>query len=200
MIALTLSTLFLNRLMEQIFTLYALNLFIVESVNCLGKKYVQGWKMYFRGFNGIFKKSIQNIPQNSLIFSIITSFVTLIDFLLGLIDQFTEGKRESCTFGPGNCYYLILFDILLFNILSWVLLLNDHLETRSPHIIAKLDCSSITLILFWKVFLIPLSWFFLYGIFVIRAYYMFLRYKPTFYRYGHRVRFFAATSRWSNFM
>ena len=36
----------------------------------------------------------------------------------------------------------------------------------------------------------PLSWLFLYGIFVIRAYYMFLRYKPTFLCYGHRVRFF----------
>ena len=30
--------------------------------NCLGKKYVQGWKVYFGGFNGIFRKSIQNIP------------------------------------------------------------------------------------------------------------------------------------------
>ena len=70
LIAVTLSTLFLNNLMEQIFTLYALNLFTVESVNCLGKEYVQGWKMYFRGFNGIFRKSIQNIPQNSLIFQL----------------------------------------------------------------------------------------------------------------------------------
>ena len=36
--------------------------------NCLGKKYVQGWKMYLGSFNGILRKSIQNIPQNSLIF------------------------------------------------------------------------------------------------------------------------------------
>ena len=47
---------------------YVLNLFIMEI--CLGKKYVQGWKMYFGGFSGIFRKSIQNIPQNSLIFQL----------------------------------------------------------------------------------------------------------------------------------
>ena len=55
LIAVTLFTLFLNHLIEQICTLYTLNLFIVESVNCLGKKYVQGWKMYFHGFNGIIR-------------------------------------------------------------------------------------------------------------------------------------------------
>ena len=116
--------------------------------NCLGKKYFQGWKMYFGCFNRIFR-----------------SFLTLLDFLLGLIDQFTERKRECCTFRPGNCYYLILFDTLFFNILSWVLLLNDCLKRRSPHIIAKLD-EHITFVSFWKVFLMPLSWLFLYGIFV----------------------------------
>ena len=61
-------TLFLNHLMEQICTSYVLNLFIMEIF--LGKKYVQGWKMYFDGFSGIFRKSIQNIPQNSLIFQL----------------------------------------------------------------------------------------------------------------------------------
>ena len=101
----------------------------------------------------------------------------MIDFLLGLIDQFTERKRECCTFRLGNCLYLILFDILFFNILSSVLLLIDCLERKSPHIIAKRD-EHITVVSLWK------------GIFVIRAYYMFLRYKPTFHRYGHRVRFF----------
>ena len=145
--------------------------------NCLGKKYFQGWKMYFGCFNRIFR-----------------SFLTLLDFLLGLIDQFTERKRECCTFRPGNCYYLILFDTLFFNILSWVLLLNDCLKRRSPHIIAKLD-EHITFVSFWKVFLMPLSWLFLYGIFAIRAYYIFLRYKPTFHRYGHRVRFFCNNER-----
>ena len=113
----------------------------------------------------------------------------MIDFLLGLIDQFTKRKRECCTFRPINCYYLILTDILFFNILSWVLLLSDCLERRSPHIIANLD-EHITFGSFWKVFLMPLSWLFLCGIFVIGAYYMFLRYKPTFHCYGHRVRFF----------
>ena len=61
-------TLFVNHLMEQICTSYVLNLFIMEIF--LGKKYVQGWKMYFGGFSGIFRKSIENIPQNSLIFQL----------------------------------------------------------------------------------------------------------------------------------
>ena len=134
-------------------------------------------------------------------FSIITSFLILIDFLLGLIDQFTHRKRECCTFRPGSHHYLILFDILFFNILSWALLLNKCLERKRPHITAKLD-EHITFVSFWKNFLIPLSWLFLYDIFVIRAYYMFLRYKPTFHRYGHRVSFFATMrgSQSSNFI
>ena len=174
--------------MEQICTLHTLNLFIVKSVNCLGKKYVHGWNMYFFGFNGIFRKSIGNIPQNSD-FSITTNLVTLIELLLGLTDQFPERKRECCTFRPGNCYYLTLFDILFFNILSWVLLLNDWLERTSPQIIAKLD-EHITFVSFSKVFLILLSWLFFYtAFFVIRAYYIFLKYNPTFHRSGHKVRF-----------
>ena len=113
----------------------------------------------------------------------------MIDFLLGLIDQFTHRKRECCTFRPGSHHYLILFDILFFNILSWALLLNKCLERKRPHITAKLD-EHITFVSFWKNFLIPLSWLFSYDIFVIRAYYMFLRYKPTFLCYAHRVVFF----------
>ena len=89
----------------------------------------------------------------------------MVELLLGLTDEFTERKRECCTFRPGNCYYLTLFDILFFNILSWVLLLNDCLERRSPHIIAKLD-EHITFVSFWKVFLIPLSWLFFYMAFL----------------------------------
>ena len=135
MIAVTLSTLILNHLMEQICTLYALNFFIVESGNCLGKKYVRGWKMHFRGFKKVNTKHSSKVSD----FSIITSFLTLTDFLLGLIDQFTGRKRECCTFRPDDYYYLILFNILFFDILSSVLLLNDCLERWNPHIIAKLD-------------------------------------------------------------
>ena len=134
-------------------------------------------------------------------FSIITSFLILIDCLLGLIDQFTDRKKECCTFRPGSHHYLILFDILFFNILSWALLLNKCLERRTPHITAKPD-EHITFVSFWKKILIPLSWLFLYDIFVMRGYYMFLRYKPTFHRYGHRVSFFATMrgSQSSNFI
>ena len=103
-------------------------------------------------------------------FSIIPNFLTLIDFLLGLIDQYTGRKRGCCTFRTDNYYYLIN--------LSWVLLLHDCLERRSLHIIAELD-EHITFVSFWKLFLMPLSWLCLYGIFVIHAYYMFLWYTPT---------------------
>ena len=92
----------------------------------------------------------------------------MIAFLLGLIDQYTARKTECCTFRPGNYYYLILFDILFLNILSWVLLVNNCLERRSLHIKAQLD-EHITFVSFWKVFLMPLSRLCLYGIFVIRA-------------------------------
>ena len=143
----------------------------MESVNCFGKKSVQDGKCIFASskLSG---------------FSVITNFLTLIDILLGFIDQFAGRKRECWTFRPGNYYYLILLDILFFNILSWILLLNGCLETRSLHIIAKLD-GRITFVSFWKYFLTPLSWLSLYGIFVIYAYYMFLWYKSTFHRYGH---------------
>ena len=87
---------------------------------------------------------------------VITTFLTLIDFLLGLINQFTERKREYCTFRPGNRYYLILFDIFFFNILSSVLLLIDCLERRSPHIIAKLD-EHAPFVSFWKNFLMLIT-------------------------------------------
>ena len=92
----------------------------------------------------------------------------MIVFLLGLIDQYTARTTECCTFRTGNYYYLILFDILFLNILSWVLLVNDCLERRSLHIKAQLD-EHITFVSFWKVFLMPLSRLCLYGIFVIRA-------------------------------
>ena len=45
--AVTLSLLFLNHLMEQICTLHATNLFIMENVNYFGKKCVQDGKCIF---------------------------------------------------------------------------------------------------------------------------------------------------------
>ena len=187
MIVVTLSTLFLNHLMEQICTLYALNFFIVETV----------WlRNMFKDGKCILVASTESLESQcktflkTLWFFNDNQFPNFIDFLLGLIDQITDRKRECSTFRPGNRYYLILFDILFFNILSWVLLLNECLERRSPHNIAKLD-GHITFVSFWRNFFMPLSWLFLYGIFVIRAYYVFLWYKITLHCYGHRVRFFA---------
>ena len=98
----------------------------MKSVNYFGKEYVYDGKWTFAA------SKLSN-------FSILINFLTLIDILLDFIDQFTGRKRECCTFRPGNYYYLILFDILFFNILSWILVLNDCIETRSVHIIAKLD-------------------------------------------------------------
>ena len=162
MIVVTLSTVFLNHLMEQICTLYARNFFIVETV---------WFRNMFKDGKCILVASTESLESQcktflkTLWFFNDNQFPNFIDFLLGLIDQITDRKRECSTFRPGNRYYLILFDILFFNILSWVLLLNDCLERRSPHIIAKLD-EHITFVSFWKVFLMPLSWLFLYGIFV----------------------------------
>ena len=77
----------------------------MKSVNYFGKEYVYDGKWTFAA------SKLSN-------FSILTNFLTLIDILLDFIDQFTGRKRECCTFRPGNYYYLILFDILFFNILS----------------------------------------------------------------------------------
>ena len=52
--------------MEKISILYEIKLFIMESVNC----FVIKMKMYFRGFNEIFRKSVQSISQNPLNFQL----------------------------------------------------------------------------------------------------------------------------------
>ena len=122
----TFSPIFLKYLRQQICTLYRNMYFIWKVWTTL----VRNMLMMENGFSR---------HQNSSDFSIITNLLTLIDILLDFIDQFTGRKRECCAFRPGNYYYLILFDILFFNILSWILLLNDCLETRSLHIIAKFD-------------------------------------------------------------
>ena len=136
MIAVTLSTPFLNHLMQQICTLYALNLFIAETA----------WvRNMFKDRKCILVASTESLESQYKTFLKTLWFFNynqLLDFdwLFTWFNwPFTERKRECCTFRPGNHYYLILFDILFFNILSWVLLLNDCLEKRSPHFIAKLD-------------------------------------------------------------
>ena len=52
--------------MEQISIFYEIKLFIMKSVKC----FVFKMKMYFRGFDEIFRKSVQSISQNSLNFQL----------------------------------------------------------------------------------------------------------------------------------
>ena len=159
MIAVTLPSLLLNHLMQQICTLYALNLFIVETA----------WvKNMFKDGKCILAASTESLESQHKTFLKTLWFFNYNQFpnfdwlFTGLNWPIHRGRllylqRECCTFRPDNCYYLMLFDILLFNILSWVFLLNGCLERRSPDIIAKLD-EHITFAPFWKVFLMPLSW------------------------------------------
>ena len=184
MIVVTLSTLFLSHLMEQTCTLYALNLFIVETAwvrnmfkdrKCILAASTESWESQYKTF------------LKTLWFFDYNQFPNFDWLFTGLNWPIHPQKEGVLYFRPGSHHYLILFDILFFNILSWALLLNKCLERKRPHITAKLD-EHITFVSFWKNFLIPLSWLFSYDIFVIRAYYMFLRYKPTFHRYGSTLR------------
>ena len=125
LIAVTLSTLFLNHLMEQICTSYALNFFIVESVNCLGKKYVQGWKMYFRGFNGIFGKSIQNIstkqPTKQPMFHCYRYRVRFVGNNKGKsMQQFYINKKVMIFFKNGKLFLRNFEKLLITSEVSWI--------------------------------------------------------------------------------
>ena len=82
---------------------------------------------------------------------------------------------------------MLIFDtiwILFFNILSWVFLLNDCLERRSPHIIAKIVLH-IIFVSFRKAFNAFELIFFIQHFCDTCILHVF-----EFHRYGHRGRFF----------
>ena len=115
MIAVTPSTLFLKHLMEQICTLYALNLFIVENVNCLGKKFFQGWKMYFSASTESLESQCKTFLKTLWFFNYnqIPNFDWLFTGLNWPIHREKEGVLYLQT------WQLLLFDIIWYLVFQY---------------------------------------------------------------------------------
>ena len=82
--AVTLFPLFLNHFIAQISTLHAINLFIMKSLNCFGKKRVQDGKCIFTAAIGSLESQCKTFSKPSE-FSVITAdFLAFTAFLTGL--------------------------------------------------------------------------------------------------------------------
>ena len=107
LMAVTLSTLFLSHLMEEICTFYALNLFIVEAA-WVRNMFEDG--KYSLVASTEFLESQCKTFLKTLWFFNYSQFPNFDWLFTGLNWPIHRKKREWCTFRPGNCiiwYYLI---------------------------------------------------------------------------------------------
>ena len=162
LIAVTLSTVFLNHLMEQICTLYARNLFIVETAWV--RNMFKDGKCILAASTKFLESQYKACLKTLWLFNY-NEFPNF-DWLFNAFNWPIHREKEGVLYL--QTWQLLLFDIILYLVFQYSFLgfaFKWLSRKKDPHIIAKLN-EHVTFVSFWKVFLMPLSWLFLYGIFV----------------------------------
>ena len=157
LIAVTLSTVFLNHLMEQICTLYARNLFIVETAWV--RNMFKDGKCILAASTEFLESQYKACLKTLWLFNY-NEFPNF-DWLFNAFNWPIHREKEGVLYL--QTWQLLLFDIILYLVFQYSFLgfaFKWLSRKKDPHIIAKLN-EHVTFVSFWKVFLMPLSWSFL---------------------------------------